>query len=344
MNISKSIFGTCKAKNVIEYVLDNSKNLKVKILNLGGIIREINFKGKNRVLGLDNVEGYINSITYFGALIGRVAGRISNGKMELNNKAYKLDQNEGSTCLHGGKEGFSFQLWELEEKEVTEDSASITLKYTSPDMECGFPGELTVHAKYTVDRDDCLTIEYFANTNKSTPLTMTNHSYFNLNNDLNQDILEHVLKIDADYYIKLDEKSIPVTIAKVENTPFDFRHNKRIKDDMDSTNEDLINTGGYDHPLILNKDNGEQIVLYSKKSGVKLSMKTTEPVVILYCGNGLNGNTLLSNGQRAFKHQGVCLETQWYPDAINQKFLPKNILKPDEKYYSKTKYRLTMTY
>lgn len=344
MNLSKDIFGKHNNKNVIEYTLGNEKDLEVKILNLGGIIREINFKGKNRVLGLDNVKGYINSTAYFGALVGRVAGRISGGKIEVENEVYKLDQNEGSTCLHGGEEGFSFQLWELEEEIVTENSASITLKYISPDMECGFPGEVTVYTKYTVDKDDSLNIEYFANTNKSTPLTITNHSYFNLNDDLNEDILDHILRIDADSYIKLNEKSIPIEIAKVEDTPFNFKDNKKIKDDMNLDNEDLKTTGGYDHPFILNKNDGKQIELYSEKSGVGLSIETTEPVAILYCSNGLDKSTLLSNGEPAFKHQGVCLETQWYPDALNQEFLSDNILKPDEKYYSRTKYRLTSTY
>src|SRR5690606_19418796 len=108
-----------------------------------------------------NIEGYINGSGYLGALVGRVAGRISNGKIKINNKVYQLDQNEGTNCIHGGKDGFTFQIWDLEEKIVNEDSISIILKYISKDMECGFPGELTVIAKYTLSKDNSLTIEYF---------------------------------------------------------------------------------------------------------------------------------------------------------------------------------------
>ncbi|MCF6462855.1 aldose epimerase family protein [Clostridium sp. Cult1] len=338
MKISKKIFGIYKDQNIIEYTLSNEKNFNIKLLNYGGIIREINYKDKNRVLGFDNIDSYVNSTGYLGALVGRVAGRISNGKIYINNKPYDLDKNEGSTCLHGGRKGLSFQLWELEEEKITKDSASITLKHISPDMEGGFPGELMVYAKYTIDKEDSLIIEYFAETNKSTPITLTNHSYFNLNDDLNENILDHILRIDGEEYIKLDEKNIPLKISKVDGTPFDFRHGKAIREDMDLTSEDLKITGGYDHPFILNRHNDYPIELYSEKSGVRLIIETTEPVVILYTSNGIDEDLLLSGGEKTFKYQGVCLETQWFPDALNQKYMPKNILHPNERYYSKTKY------
>lgn len=338
MKIEKKPFGQYKDREVIEYSLDNGNDLEIKILNLGGTIREINYKGKNRVLGFDNIEGYINGSGYLGALVGRVAGRISNGKIKINNKVYQLDQNEGTNCIHGGKDGFTFQIWDLEEKIVNEDSISIVLKYISKDMECGFPGELTVIAKYTLSKDNSLTIEYFGETTEDTIITLTNHSYFNLNDNLSISILDHVLKIEADNYIKLDENNIPVKISKVDNTPFDFRKSKEIKRDMDLNHKDLKSPEGYDHPFILNKDNKEEITLYSKDSGVLLNIETTEPVVVLYCSNKLDENIPLTHGHKSFKYQGVCLETQWYPDAINQDFLPNNILKSNEKYYSKTKY------
>lgn len=342
MKILENLFGFYNDKEIIEYTLENGKNFHVKILSLGGTIREINYKGKNRVLGFNKIDEYINSRTYFGALIGRVAGRISNGEIRINSEKYYLDQNEGTTCLHGGKEGFSFKICELENKEITDESVSITLKYISPDLECGFPGEVKVLSKYTVYNNDSISIEYFATTTKDTPITLTNHSYFNLNEDLNQNILNHKLKIDADSYIKLGEKNIPVGIEKVDNTPFDFRQEKTIKSDMDLSYMDLIYTEGYDHPFILNKSSGNQIILSNKISRVSLSIETTEPVVILYCSNRLGEDFLLSNGEKTFKYQGVCLETQWHPDAINQDFLPDNILKPGGKYYSKTIYGFNM--
>ncbi len=338
MKILDNLFGSYNNQDVREYTLDNGKNLRLKVLNLGGTIREINFNSRNRILGFNSVEDYINSRTYFGALVGRVAGRISNGEISIDGRKYKLDQNEGTICLHGGKDGFSFKVWEFLESSVCNDAVSLTLKYISPDMECGFPGEVTVLVKYTVYKDDSFTIEYFAQTTKDTPITITNHSYFNLNDDLNENILDHILKIDADKYIKLDEKNLPVEMASVENTPFDFKKGKTIKSDMDLSNMDLRYTEGYDHPFILNKSDDNQIILSDGKSGVQLSINTTEPVVILYCSNKLGEDFLLSNGEKTFKYQGVCLETQWYPDALNQDFLPANILRPGEEYYSKTIY------
>lgn len=337
MEYTETYFGKYKNLTIREYTLDDGNNLIVKILSLGGTIREINYKGKNRVLGFNNAHDYINSRTYFGAIVGRVAGRVSNGTIRVDGVDYKLNQNEGTTCLHGGQEGFSFKVWEFEESKISDNSVSVTLKYISPDLESGFPGEVTVFVRYTVYDDDSLSIEYFAKTNKTTPITLTNHSYFNLNDDLNEDILEHFLKMDADSYLKLDKKGIPVRAVSVENTPFDFRSAKMIKSDMDLSFEDFKYTQGYDHPFILN---GEKCIeLYSKKSGISLSVETTEPVVVLYCSNKLEKDLLLSNGEKTFNYQGVCLETQWHPDALNQDFLPDNILEPEEKYYSKTIYR-----
>lgn len=339
MKISKKDFGIHNGQAVTEYTLDNGKNLVVKILNLGGVIREINFKGKNRVLGFDNVEDYINKRGSIGALIGRVAGRISKGRMEIDGEVYELDKNEGTSCLHGGEENFSKKLWTLVEEEVGEEQACISLKYKSADGEAGFPGELDVLVKYIIDKDDSLTIEYFAKTNKPTIITLTNHSYFNLNDSLEEDILDHRLRIDADQYIRLDDRSIPIEISKVKGTPFDFREAKAIRKDLDLGHKDLKNPLGYDHPFILNKEQEGEILLSSPSSGVSLLVETTEPAVILYCSNKLEEGMKLSGGEETFRYQGVCLETQWYPDAINQEFLPKNILRPDENYYSRTSYR-----
>ena len=185
----------------------------------------------------------MNSRTYFVALVGRVAGRVSKGEVLISNKKYKLDQNEGSTCLHGGDEGYSFKVWEYVDSIVKKDSVSIILGYTSPDFESGFPGELINNVKYTVYKNDSLSIEYFAKSTKDTPITLTNHSYFNLNGDLSTDILNHILYIDADKYMQLDENNIPITISNVGQTPFDFRSGKAVKKDMDLSHDDLKHTG-----------------------------------------------------------------------------------------------------
>lgn len=341
MKIKETSFGKFNNKVIKEYTLDNGNNLSLKILTLGATIREVNFNGKNRVLGFNNIEDYISSRFHFGALVGRVSGRISKGKIQIGEKDYKLDQNEGTTCLHGGKEGFTFKIWKLENKEITNEFASITLKYISPDLESGFPGEFTAFVKYTILKDDSFEIEYSGFASKNTPVTLTNHSYFNLNDDLSTDILDHDLTINADKYIKLDQNNIPTGIAEVEDSPFDFRRGKTIKAHMNLNHYELKHTEGYDHPFILKNVNTNQIELYCKESGVRLILFTTEPVVVLYCSNKLRGGYMLSEGIETFKYQGVCLETQWYPDAINQEFLPDNILEPGNKYYSKTRFKFS---
>ncbi|MDR7869525.1 MAG: aldose epimerase family protein [Tissierellaceae bacterium] len=342
MDLEKGLFGVYNGLEVTEYTLKNNNGMEIKILSLGAIIREIIYEDKNRVLGFDNLDSYVNSSTYMGALVGRVAGRISKGKIEINKTTYELDKNEGTTCLHGGNEGFSVKLWELDKENITEDTVGITLKYMSKDLECGFPGDMIIFVRYTLKNDDTLTIEYFAETNKDTIITLTNHSYFNLNDDHSNNILNHELMIDANEYIEINESNIPINISDVENTPFDFRSRKKIDKAMDLTHYQLINSEGFDHPFILKKNSKIPIILSSKKSGIQLSIETTEPVVILYCSNKIREDLPLLDGTKTFKYQGVCLETQWYPDAINQDYLPKNILKPGQEYYSMTKYMFSV--
>lgn len=338
MELNKRIFEVYKGKEIIEYSLRNNNSMEIKILSFGAIIRQIIYKDRNRVLGFDNVESYVTSSTYMGAIVGRVAGRVSKGKIEINKTTYELDKNEGATCLHGGNQGFSMKIWELVDETITEDSVEIVLRYISKDLESGFPGKMTIYVRYTLKNDDSLIIEYFGDTDKDTIITLTNHSYFNLNDNHSEDILDHELMIDANEYIKLDESNIPIGISNVENTPFDFRSSKMIGEDMDLEYDELINSEGFDHPFILTKNNSIDMILSNKKSGLQLKIETTEPVVILYCSNKIKEGLILSDSNKTFKYQGICLETQWYPDAINQDFLPNNILRKEDKYYSMTKY------
>src|SRR5699024_6371257 len=152
----------------------------------------------------------------------------------------------------------------------------------------------------------------------------------------------HNLKIESNKFIRLDRNSIPAEIVNVDKTPFDFRNSKKIGEDMNLSNNDLKFTKGYDHPMILNNNGGDVIELYSEDSKIKMAMETTEPVVILYCSNAIDEGIPISEGNLTFKYQGVCLETQWYPDALNHDFLEKKTLKPGENYYSRTKYKFSV--
>lgn len=342
MNIVKRNFGSFKEKEVIEYSIENGQDLEVKILNLGCIIRELNFKGKNRVLGYKTLEDFLNRKGNLGTVVGRVAGRISDGQISIDGQAYELDKNEGSTCLHGGSDGFARQVWDLVEEEIGVDFISLKFKYVSQDQEGGFPGELIVYTKYTINKNNEVIVEYSGKTNKPTIVTLTNHSYFNLHDDLRQGVLDQGLYINADKYISLDESSIPKAIKEVEGSPFDFRQERIIGEAMDLDHEDLKKTKGYDHPFILKKDKKDEIILRSRESGLELRVETTEPTVVVYTSNGLKEGMELSQGEITFPYQGICLETQWYSDAINQDFLPKQILRPGEEYSSKTIYKFAI--
>ena len=338
MDIRKNSIGKHRGKEIFQYTINNNLGLELKILNLGCIIRELNFHGKNMVLGYARPEEYLTCGGNFGSVVGRVAGRISKGQVTIDGKTYDLDKNEGDTCLHGGHEGFGSQVWDLVEEEIAKDFISLKFKYISKDMESGFPGQLSLYTKYTINRDNEIIIEYFGQTDKATILNLTNHSYFNLNTGLDETILDHKLFVRADQYISLDSKSIPKEIKNVGDSPFDFRQDRTIGEYMDLSHKDLKETRGYDHPLILSKDGKDEIILSSRESGISLRVNTTEPTVVVYTSNKLEEGMKLSGGENTFLYQGICLETQWYPDAVNQEFLPKKILRPGDKYYSRSSY------
>lgn len=306
--------------NIESYRLINNKGMSVEFLNLGGIIREINFKGKNRVLKYDRVEDYIDDPHHLGALVGPVAGRISNGSFRIGKKIYNLLKNDKNNSLHGGSGSLTRRLWDVQQ--VSSNKA--LLSYFAKDKEGGYPGNREFFVTYSLEDNNELIIEYIVKTDKDTIITLTNHSYFNFNDKFEEDILNHKLYINADRYISLDKENIPKSIKSVENTPFDFRKKKLIGRDLDLSNEDLKYTNGYDHPYILNQ--GTELSALLQANEVSLEIYTDQPSLVLYTGNGLE------------KRLGICLETQWYPDAINKEFLEKNILLAGEEYYAKTKY------
>ncbi|MDX9916991.1 MAG: aldose epimerase family protein [Gudongella sp.] len=338
MKISKEKFGMMNGKEIYEYTLDNENGLVVKIIEYGAIIREINYKGYNRVLGYNTLDEYLVDKNSFGAAIGRVAGRISGAEITIGDDVYKLDSNEGANCLHGGNHGFGKVAWEFHEEIINATSISLVLKHLDKDRENGFPGNLQTYIKYTLGKYNSLVIDYNARSDKDTLITLTNHTYFNLDDDFSDNILFHKLRIDADRYISLDGNSIPLGIKNTEGTVFDFREEKYIGRDMNLEDQELKETLGYDHPFILNKSTVNEIELFSEKSGVRMSVQTTEPVVVVYAGNKFDEKTTFGKDVRLKKYHGIALETQWYPDAINQKFLPDNILKRGEEYHSRTRF------
>ena len=349
-NVNKEFFGkTTDGDNVDQYTLKNSNGMEVSIISYGGIITS--WKAKDRegnyrdiVLGFDNLSDYETSSPYFGALIGRYGNRIREGKFSLDGVEYNLAVNNGENHLHGGLKGFDKVIWDVEE-EVNDKSASLILRYTSPDMEEGYPGNLDVKVTYTLTFDDELRVRYEAETDKKTVVNLTQHSYFNLSAGLNRDILSHEITIDADSYLPVNQTLIPTgELTGVGGTPFDFRASKRVGDDINEEDIQLTFGNGYDHCWVLNKqDEGIRIVAsaYDPISGRLLEVSSDQPGIQFYSGNFLDGTLESKDGGNYEFRSGFCLETQHYPNSPNQEGFHSVILNPGEKYDTNTIFRFS---
>ena len=341
--ISKSSFGTADGKEVFLYTLINSKGTQITITNFGGIVTSWVSADKNNikssiVLGYDSLSGYLATHPYFGAIVGRYGNRIAKGKFSIDSVAYTLAINNGPNHLHGGLKGFDKLVWE---PTVENDSVpSLMLSYLSKDGEEGYPGNLKVDVHYTLTDEDELKIEYNATTDKKTVINLTNHSYFNLTGDVSNNILDHVLQIDADHFTSVDSTLIPTgDITPVKGTPFDFTQPTKIGLRIDSV------MGGYDHNFVLNKTDASltKIATVSEeKSGRVLEVFTTEPGVQFYTGNFLDGKLKTSGGKSIGQHAALCLETQHFPDSPNEPSFPTTILLPGQKYHTVTVYKLSV--
>ena len=349
-NVNKEFFGkTTNGGNVDQYTLINSNGMEVNIISYGGIItswkaKDMDGNYRDIVLGFTNLSDYETSSPYFGALIGRYGNRIREGKFSLDGLEYNLAVNNGENHLHGGIKGFDKVIWDVE-VEVNDKSASLILRYTSNDMEEGYPGNLDVKVTYTLTNDDELRVRYEAETDKKTVVNLTQHTYFNLSAGLSRDILAHEITIDADSYLPVDQTLIPTGELKgVVGTPFDFRASKSIGDDINEEDIQLTFGNGYDHCWVLNKqDEGIRLVAsaYDPVSGRLLEVSSDQPGIQFYSGNFLDGTLESKDGAKYDFRSGFCLETQHYPNSPNQESFPSVILNPGEKYDTKTIFRFS---
>lgn len=347
MKINQKHFGTTQdGKAVSAFQLVNYNQVSVTILSYGGVITEIQTPDKNGtienvVLGYSSLLPYESFSPYFGALTGRVAGRISQGKFTIDGKTYELAQNNHQACLHGGIKGFAFHIYEAETAQ-TENSCSVILKRLSPHMEEGFPGNLALEATYTLTDNNELIIKYKATTDQTTPVTLTNHSYFNLSGKPNTTVHDHLLTINADQYGQIDKETVPTAIASVDNTPFDFRQETKIGDALSQDNEQLKFGKGFDHPFCL-KQETPQVRILDPESGRIMEIETTEKAVVVYSGNFLSElpDEPLSHGTRPNDYEAICFETQAFPDAVHQPEVDSILLEPGQTYESKTIYRFS---
>ncbi|WP_314347814.1 aldose epimerase family protein [Fusobacterium massiliense] len=300
--------------NIKVYTLENNF-LKIEILNLGACIKKIELKDKNNiprniVLGYDNLEEYIENPAYLGAIIGRTAGRIKNGILNIDGKEYNLSINNSTNTLHGGKNSISHRFWNIEK---LNNKIICTIK--SPNLENGYPGNIEIKIEYILFENE-LEIKYYANTDRKTYLNLTNHSYFNLSGDYTNTIYEDILLINSDYFLGINENSIPTNLISLDNSIFNFRVPKKIKDFFsgDDEQKDLANNG-IDHPYILNNKNA--VIIKNENTGIKISVETDNPAVVIYTANYLN--------EIGFKkHSAICFETQEAPNLFQDKKLNIN--------------------
>ncbi|GKX28142.1 aldose 1-epimerase [Vallitalea longa] len=343
MEIKSTSFGITKSgKEVTKYTLYNDNKCSVSILNYGGIVNNIMVPDKNGnieniVLGFDDITSYEEKSPFFGCLVGRVAGRISNASFKIDDNVYTLHANDNGNTLHGGLNGFNSVIWDTKSI-VKKDSISLILNYLSKDGEEGFPGNLDITVTYTFNNNNELEIQYNGNTDKKTLVNMTNHSYFNLSGNGKRDILEQYLQINADKYGLVDTELIPNGIADVKNTAFDFRNMKLVGQDIKNDEEQLKNAGGYDHFYILDDAKDIAATMYDETSGRYMEVVTDQKSVIFYASNTIEEGVKLASDIVTKKHIALCLETQYYPDAINQDCFESKILNPGDTYKAYTKY------
>ncbi|MCE2994535.1 MAG: galactose mutarotase, partial [Flammeovirgaceae bacterium] len=294
------------------------------------------------VLGYDHAAHYLHGNPHFGALIGRFANRIANGRFTLNGKAYSLTVNNRNNALHGGPNGFHNVLWRVEEH----SSRFLKLSYFSQAGEEGYPGNLKVMVDYRLTDDNEFVIDYHAQTDEATPVNLTSHSFFNLAGEGNGTILDHELMICASAFCPVDENLIPTGVLQsVTNTVFDFTQASSIGSRIHEAESQLAHANGYDHTWVLNKKANELSLaarVSEPQSGRVMEVFTSEPGIQFYSGNFLNSSDIGKKGKSYGFRSALCLEAQHFPDSPNQPSFPSTILQPNETYQQTTVHRFSI--
>lgn len=338
---------TIDGKKTNLYILKNNVGNEVAITNYGGAIVAIMIPDKdgklaNVIQGHDNIQDVIHSPEpYLSTLVGRYGNRIAKGKFHLHGKEYNLPINNGPNCLHGGVKGFNAKVWDA----LQMNNQTLVLKYVSPYGEEGFTGELRTTVVYSFNDDNELSIEYMSTTNKKTVINLTSHGFFSLQGIANPTpIIENqICEINADYYIPIDDTSIPTgEIRFVEGTPFDFRQPKPIGQDIEADDTQIKNGAGYDHCFVLNKKEEGELSFAARltdpKSGRTMEVYTTEPGVQLYTDNWAD-DYKGQHGATFPRRSAVCFEAQHFPDSPNHPYFPSVVLNPNQEYKQKTIYK-----
>jgi aldose 1-epimerase len=340
MSVKVEPFGKTQDGQQVDIVtLTNSAGLRARITNYGGILVSMETpdrQGKlgDVVLGFDNLDGYLKPHPCFGAIIGRYANRIGGAKFSLDGREYKLAANDGANHLHGGVKGFDKVVWKIEKAQAGGDRAELKMSYTSRDGEEGYPGNLKCIVTYALTADNKLEMKYEATTDKPTVVNMTNHAYWNFAGQGDGDILGHEIMINAAKYTAIDKTGIPTGELKaVLGSPLDFTKPETIGSRIKELDR------GYDYNYVLNGSSGQMKLaarVYEPTSGRVMEIHTTEPGVQFYSSNWLDGTLKGKQGKVYKKHYALCLETQHYPDSPNKANFPSVVLRPGEKYETRT--------
>lgn len=345
--VSKPFGTTTEGVPATLYIFTNRYGCEVSVCNYGGAIVSIKVPDRDGkfadiVLGYDDLEGYMSRKYFFGVAVGRCCNRISKGRFTLNGKSYQLNCNDGKNHLHGGLKGFDTVVWECEVK-TSEQGDFLVLHHLSPDGDENYPGTLDVTMTYSFNNENELTLNYQAVSDKDTICNLTNHTYFNLAGHDSGSIINHEVKIYADTFTEANNESIPTgKIINVEGTPMDFHEFHTVSERIDADYYQLGFAGGYDHNWVLNKVGkhlGICAEMYDEKSGRHLTCITTNPCVQFYTGNYIAGDQKGKCGFTYGKRSGMCLETQFAPDAINQPAFVSSVLKANSKYDETTIFR-----
>lgn len=341
MKIQKKLFGRHPSGNdIFSFNIFNDNGISVSIINFGGIISHLFIPDKHGkiedvVLGFDTLDGYLAGHPYLGAIVGRYANRIKNGRFKINEQEYLLAINDGPNHLHGGISGFDKKIWAAEQFQNNIE-AGVNLRLDSPDMEEGYPGNLQITVQYSLNNNNELNIKYSARTDKPTHINITNHSYFNLS-ACKSEIYDHILQINADTITESDSTNIPTgRLLDVSGTYFDFRKPKKVGKHIKNL------PSGYDHNYVLNKHENELELISRLEdpfSGRIMETLTTQPGVQLYTSNFLDGSIKGKNNIKYIKHLALCLETQHFPDSPNQAGFPSTLLNPGNEFSQMTIYR-----
>lgn len=349
-NVTKQSFGKMPDGTPVDIYTLSEGRVEARITTFGGTVVSLKVPDKSGksddiVLGFDTLDEYVTVSSgqgnpHFGALIGRYGNRIALGTFTLDGQKYSLPINNPPNSLHGGPHGFDTQVWKG--KPIPN---GIELTYLSKDGEAGFPGNLSVTVRYTLE-NSALKIDYSATTDKDTVVNLTNHSYFNLAGQGHGDILNHQLTLHAARFTPVDSTQIPTgELRSVAGTPFDFRKSTRVGDRIDADDEQIRFGHGYDHNWVLDSSDGklaEAAEVYESTTGRVLRVSTTQPGVQFYTGNFLDGTLKGKGGVTYPRRSALCLETQHFPDSPNHPEFPSTELKPGQRYHTVTVYSFSV--